>query len=97
MPEIQKKRNNIIEDPLPPPLPLVDSGLAMAASNGGLSSLRRLVVSYCPGVGDSGLRAVLGGCLTLRELSAGGCPEVTSAPKCYHRNLNLTQPPEKKS
>lgn len=58
---------------------LVDPGLAMAASNGRLSFLRRLVVSYCPGVGDNGLRAVLDRCLALRELAAGGCAEVGSA------------------
>lgn len=53
------------------------AGLAAFASSGGLSSLQRLLVSGCPGVGDHGLRAVLDGCLALQDLSAGGCEEVT--------------------
>lgn len=68
---------------LPPALSLVNPGLAMAASNGRLSSLRQLAVSYCPGVGDNGLRAALDGCLSLRELLAGGCAEVSPFHPCY--------------
>eukprot|EP00903_Cladosiphon_okamuranus_P017842 g16420.t1 len=56
---------------------LTDQGLVAFASGSGLSSLQRLLVSGCPGVGDDGLRAVLDGCLALQELSAGGCKEVT--------------------
>lgn len=66
-----------------PALPLIDPGLVMAASNDRLSSLRRLIVSGCPGVGDNGLRAVLVGCLALRELSAGGCAGVSSGSENY--------------
>ncbi|CAN0047892.1 unnamed protein product, partial [Ectocarpus fasciculatus] len=52
-------------------------GCILRARGDGLSSLKRLLVSDCPGVGDLGLRAVLDGCVTLQELSAGGCDRVT--------------------
>lgn len=54
----------------------VDSGLSAAFFDGGFSSLQRLLVSKCPGVGDRGLRAVLDGCPSLEELWAAGCNEV---------------------
>lgn len=66
---------------LPYFLSLNGPGLAAFASSGGISSLKRLLVSGCPCVGDDGLRAVLDGCLALQELSAGGCEEVTTALK----------------
>ncbi|CAN0524858.1 unnamed protein product, partial [Ectocarpus sp. 8 AP-2014] len=55
---------------------LLDVGLSAATSKDGLSCLKRLLVSDCPGVGDLGLRAVLDGCVALQELSAGGCDRV---------------------
>lgn len=59
-------------------LGLTDAGLAAVGSKGQLSSLRRLLVSRCPNVGDTGIRAVLDGCLALEELSAGSCVGVSS-------------------
>ncbi|CAM9283949.1 unnamed protein product [Sphacelaria rigidula] len=57
-------------------LGLTDAGLASVMCGGKLASLKRLLLSQCPGVGDSGLRATLDGCLALEELSAGGCDAV---------------------
>ena len=60
----------------PPSLLSNFPGLAVAVADGGLSSLQRLLVSGCPGVGDGGLRIVLDGCVALEELSAAGCEKV---------------------
>lgn len=58
------------------------SGLAAAVSDGGLSSLQRLLVSKCPGVGDFCLRRMLDSCAALEELWAGGCQKVRHVSRC---------------
>lgn len=75
-------------------LGLTDAGLAKVVSSGKFASLKRLLLSQCPGVGDAGIRATLDGCQALEELSAGGCDgvqflsndEVLAVVKYLHRN-----------